>query len=83
MSRPLRILTIGHSYCVALNRALVREVARDPDFEVTVAAPSFFHGDLRPIVLEPEPTGSPLRLVSLRTRLSRLIHVFRYDGSAL
>ncbi len=83
MSRRLRILTIGHSYCVAMNRALVREVARDPDFEVTVAAPSFFHGDLRPIVLEPEPPGSPLRVVPLDTQLSRFIHIFRYDGAAL
>lgn len=82
MSR-LRILTIGHSYCVALNRALVREVARDPDCEITVAAPSYFHGDLRPIILEPEPPGSPLRLVGLQTRLSRFIHVFGYDASAL
>jgi len=66
-----------------MNRALVREVARDPDFEVTVAAPSFFHGDLRPIALEPEPPGSPLRIVPLRTRLSRFIHIFRYQGAAL
>jgi phosphatidyl-myo-inositol dimannoside synthase len=83
MNRRLRVLTIGHSYCVALNRALVREVARNSDFEVTVAAPSYFHGDLRPIVIEPEPPGSPLRLVPLKTRLSRFIHVFRYDGAAL
>lgn len=82
MSR-LRILTIGHSYCVAMNRALVRQVARDPDFEITVASPSFFHGDLRPIVMEPEPPGSPLRVVPLGTQLSRFIHVFRYDGGAL
>ena len=82
MSR-LRILTIGHSYCVAMNRALIREVARDPELEVTVAAPSYFHGDLRPIVLEPEPAGSPLRLVPLGTLLSRFIHIFRYDGAAL
>jgi len=83
MSGRLRVLTIGHSYCVALNRALVREVARDPDFEITVAAPSFFHGDLRPIVLEPEPPGSPLRVAPLNTRLSRFIHIFRYDSPAL
>jgi glycosyltransferase involved in cell wall biosynthesis len=79
----LRILTIGHSYCVAMNRALVREVGRDRELEITVAAPSYFHGDLRPIVLEPEPPGSPLRLVPLATRFSRFIHVFRYDDSAL
>jgi glycosyltransferase involved in cell wall biosynthesis len=83
MSRRLRVLTIGHSYCVALNRALVREVARGQDFEVTVAAPSFFYGDLRPIVLEAEPAGSPLRVVPLDTRLSGFIHIFRYDGAKL
>jgi glycosyltransferase involved in cell wall biosynthesis len=83
MSRRLRVLTIGHSYCVALNRALVREVACGPDFEITVAAPSYFYGDLRPITLEPEPAGSPLRMVPLDTRFSRFIHVFSYDGAKL
>jgi len=79
----MRVLTIGHSYCIGLNRAVVREVARDSDFEVTVAAPRYFHGDLRPIVIEPEPPGSPLRVVPLNTRLSRWIHLFRYDGAEL
>jgi glycosyltransferase involved in cell wall biosynthesis len=83
MSGRLRVLTIGHSYCVALNRALVREVASGTDFEITVAAPSFFYGDLRPIVLEAEPTGSPLRVVPVDTRLSRFIHIFSYDGAKL
>jgi phosphatidyl-myo-inositol dimannoside synthase len=66
-----------------MNRALVRTVAQDPDFEITVAAPSYFRGDLRPIELEPEPPGSPLRLVPLDTRLSSRIHVFSYDHRAL
>ncbi len=83
MNRPLRVLTIGHSYCVALNRAVAREVACDPDFEVTAAAPAFFQGDLRPVVLEPEPPGSRLHVAPLDTQLSRYIHVFRYDGRAL
>ena len=83
MSNPLRILTIGHSYCVALNRAFIRELARDPDFDVTMAAPSFFHGDLRPITIEPEPAGSQLHMVPLETRRSRFIHVFGYDDPAL
>jgi glycosyltransferase involved in cell wall biosynthesis len=83
MSNRFRVLTIGHSYCVALNRSLVREVACDPEFDITVAAPSFFQGDLRPIVMEPEPAGSPLRVVPLDTKFSRFIHVFRYDGRAL
>ena len=73
MSGKIRILTIGHSYVIALNRSIVREVARHPDFDVTVAAPSFFHGDLRDLAVEPEPEGSPLRLVSLDARWSRWI----------
>jgi glycosyltransferase involved in cell wall biosynthesis len=83
MSRKIRILTIGHSYVVALNRAIVREVARHPDFQVTVAAPRFFHGDLHDLALEPEPEGSPLRLVGLGARWSRWIHVFHYHDRPL
>src|SRR5579871_6494445 len=83
MSARLRVLTIGHSYCIALNRAVVREVARDSEFDVTLAAPSYFHGDLRPISIEPEPSGSPLRLQALDTRLSRFVHIFQYDQGAL
>jgi glycosyltransferase involved in cell wall biosynthesis len=83
MSGKIRILTIGHSYVVALNRAVAREVARDPDFEVTVAAPGFFHGDLRDLALEPEPAGSPLRLVELDVQWSRWTHVFRYNPGQL
>src|SRR6185312_14485805 len=83
MSQKIRILTIGHSYVVALNRAIVREVARDPAFEVTVASPRFFHGDLRDLVLEPEPAGSRVRLVGLDAGWSRRIHVFHYHDRQL
>jgi glycosyltransferase involved in cell wall biosynthesis len=83
LSRKLRILTIGHSYCVALNRAIFREVARDEDFDVTLAAPTYFYGDLRPITLEPEPPDSPLHMVPLKTRATRVVHVFSYENRAL
>lgn len=83
MTRPLRILTIGHSYCVAINRALVREVARDSDFDVTVLAPRFFHGDLRPVENEPEPDDSPLKVVPIATRMSKRVHIFSYDYAKL
>ena len=83
LSRPLRILTIGHSYCVAMNRSLFREVARDPDFEITLVAPKFFQGDLRPIPIEPEPADSALRIVPLKTRGSRIVHLFSYENRAL
>jgi glycosyltransferase involved in cell wall biosynthesis len=83
VSGRLRVLSIGHSYCVALNRGLVREVARDSGFDVTVAAPRFFQGDLRPIEMEPEPAGSPLHMAPLETKRSRYIHIFSYDNGAL
>jgi len=81
--KPIRVLTIGHSYVLAVNRATVREVARDPAFQVTVAAPAFFHGDLRPLTCEPEPAGSPLRLVPIHARWTKHIHVFQYAQKAL
>jgi phosphatidyl-myo-inositol dimannoside synthase len=81
--KPIRLLAIGHSYVLAVNRATLREVARDTSFDVTVAAPSFFHGDLRPIHCEPEPAGSPLKLVSIPARWTKHIHIFRYAEKPL
>jgi glycosyltransferase involved in cell wall biosynthesis len=81
--KPIRILTIGHSYVLAVNRATAREVAQDRCVEVTVAAPNFFHGDLRPVNCEPEPPGSPLKLVSLPCRWTSRIHVFQYSNKPL
>ncbi len=79
----LRILSIGHSYVVAANRTLVRRVAADTDIEITVAAPDFFHGDLRPVQIEPEPAGSKVRLVPVHARWTNKIHVFGYDNREL
>src|SRR2546423_1153283 len=79
----IRLLAIGHSYVLAVNRATLREVARDTSFDITVAAPSFFHGDLRPVHCEPEPPDSPLKLVSIPARWTRHIHVFHYAERAL
>lgn len=83
MSRPIRVLTIGHSYSIALNRAVAREVARSGEFEITVVAPRFFHGDLRPITLDPEPPGSKLKIVGIRSYLTRWIHAFAYNWAEL
>jgi glycosyltransferase involved in cell wall biosynthesis len=54
-SRLRRLLTIGHSYVVALNRRLAHEMAIHGRgrWEVTAAAPASFAGDLRRIALEP------------------------------
>ena len=77
--RPYRLLSIAHSYCVALNRRLANEIARagGADWEVTAVAPSFFHGDLRDIAAEDYP-GELCRLETVRTFLSRHIHFFFY-----
>lgn len=83
MGRTLRILTIGHSHIVALNRAMWRELAQDHNFDITVAAPKVFKGDLRPLTVDPEPAGSPLHLVSLDAKWTGRIHLFRYHHGQL
>jgi glycosyltransferase involved in cell wall biosynthesis len=77
--RPRRLLTIAHSYCVALNRRLAHEMARagGDRWEVTALAPRFFHGDLRPIRVEPQ-SGELCRLVAVPAHLSRLPQLFFY-----
>ena len=83
MNGRIRVLTIGHSYVVAENRALIREVARDPQLEVTVAAPIAFRSGLGPIELQPEPPGSNLHLKALAARFTQWTPIFAYDRRAL
>jgi len=76
---PSKLLTVGHSYVVALNRRLADEIARQSDgaWDVTVAAPLFVHGDLRPIPMEPpRPDGVPV--VGVPVRFSHRIHLMNY-----
>lgn len=83
MNHRIRVLTIGHSYVVAENRALVREVARDPQLDVTVAAPIAFRSGLGPIELQPEPPGSNLVLKALAARFTQWTQIFAYDRHGL
>jgi glycosyltransferase involved in cell wall biosynthesis len=80
-----RLLTVGHSYVVGLNRRLAHEMARAGAgagrWEVTAAAPTFFHGDLRDITLQVEP-GEPCRVEGVPARFTRKVHVMLY-GRAL
>lgn len=78
MAEKLKVLSIGHSYVVAMNRAILRELAEDPAFDVTIGAPAKFNGSLRTIEIEPEPRDSKLKIVPLRTQLSQKMHVFTY-----
>jgi glycosyltransferase involved in cell wall biosynthesis len=79
MSKPRKLLSIGHSYVVALNRRLVNEIARlgKGEWEVTTVAPSFLHGDLRPMHLEADP-NEICQLKAVPVYLSQRIHVMTY-----
>ncbi len=80
MSRPLRLLTLGHSYVVGTNRALARALADAGagEWEVTSAAPATFPGDLGPIRLEPYPGE---RVEPLAVRGPGRIHTMTYGGA--
>jgi glycosyltransferase involved in cell wall biosynthesis len=83
MSRPIKLISVGHSFVVRLNRRLVHELANAGKgrWDVTCVAPDYFHGgrDLRPVkflVDAPEPA----RLESVPAHLTRFVHVFFYGG---
>jgi glycosyltransferase involved in cell wall biosynthesis len=76
-AKPLRVVTVGHSYIVGLNRAVMARVARRPGIELTIVAPNFFHGDLRPLHLEETP-GEAYELRGITARLTNYIHIFYY-----
>jgi glycosyltransferase involved in cell wall biosynthesis len=81
MQRPRKLLTVGHSYVVALNRRLAHEMARvgAGQWEVVVAAPTYFKGsrDLRPVTLERQHR-EPCQLVPVRAYLTGRVHLFFY-----
>ena len=81
MNRPRRLLSIGHSYVVALNRRLAHEMARvgAERWEVTVAAPKFMRGDLRPITLESFPQEAA-RLIPISAYLTTSPHLLFYGA---
>lgn len=82
MSR-LRVLTIGHSYVVRLNRSVAARIAQSQDIDLTVAAPSFFHGDLRSLALEPRRPDARFDLRAIGTHFSKYIHFFSYSWREL
>jgi glycosyltransferase involved in cell wall biosynthesis len=76
-----RILSLGHSYVVGMNRRLAHEMAKvgDTSWEVMAVAPKIFIGsnDLRP--LRGEPTaGEPCPVVFVNAYLTSRVHVFLY-----
>lgn len=81
--KKLQLFSIGHSYVVALNRSLMRELNKRGQIEVTVVAPRFFNGDLRPIEIEDEPSSSSLSVIPIDCYLTKYIHFFFYHQKQL
>ena len=81
-----RLLTIGHSYVVALNRRLAHEMALQSDgaWDVTAIAPSRYRADLGRIAVQ-SMAGEACRLETLDVHLDRLPHLMWYGrlGAAL
>jgi glycosyltransferase involved in cell wall biosynthesis len=75
-----KLLTIGHSYVVAQNRKLANEIAKagKDNWEVTVVAPSYMHGDLRSLAIEPD-SDAEYKLIPLNVYFSKYIHVMVYE----
>jgi len=70
-------LTIGHSYCVDLNRRLAQEIARHGEWDVTVVAPSRFHGDFGWHTLQSR-ASEPCAVVPVPVYFSRRVQVMLY-----
>jgi glycosyltransferase involved in cell wall biosynthesis len=76
-TRRRRLLTIGHSYCVTLNRRLPHELARLGDWDVTAVGPARFPGDFGWHTLQPDPDEA-CRVVPVPVHFSRPVHVMLY-----
>jgi glycosyltransferase involved in cell wall biosynthesis len=85
MKRPLRLITVGHSYVVGLNRRLAHELWAQGggDWEVTAVGPQYFAGsrDLRPVTGK-VAGDEPIDVKLIPAYLTNRVHVFYY-GRAL
>jgi glycosyltransferase involved in cell wall biosynthesis len=72
-----RLLSVSHSYSVALNRRLADEMARAGGWDVTAVAPSRFHGEFRTIDLEPA-AGEACRVEAVPAHLTRRVPLMLY-----
>jgi glycosyltransferase involved in cell wall biosynthesis len=81
--RPRRLLSLGHSYVVSLNRRLASEMSRaGTSWEVTAAAPEYFYGpaDLYPHLLQVR-ADEPCPVHPLRAYFTKRVHFFVYGAS--
>ncbi len=82
-SRPLRrLLTIGHSYSVAVNRRLAHELACTGEWDVTAVAPARFHGDFGWHVTKADP-GERCAVATVPAYFTRPVHLMLYGRQLL
>lgn len=80
---PIKVLTIGHSYAIALNRSIVRELAKDASFAITIVTPRVLDGNLRRVVCEPEGPRSRLEVIPIDASVTHYANLLEYDGAQL
>jgi glycosyltransferase involved in cell wall biosynthesis len=80
MAHRRRLLTVGHSYVIGLNRRIAHEMARaGSGWDVTCVAPRSYRADLRHehfVALADEPCRS----LSVPAYATRFVHVFSYSS---
>ena len=74
---PKRLLTIGHSYAVAVNRRLADALAGTGEWQVTAVAPARFRGDFGWHTLDTSP-GERCTVEAVPVYCSRPVHVMTY-----
>ena len=77
--KTIRLLTIGHSYCVELNRRLPQELARNGNWEVTAVAPARWRGDFGWHTTA-AGAAEACRVVPVPVRFSRRIHTMLFGA---
>jgi glycosyltransferase involved in cell wall biosynthesis len=80
MARRRRLLTVGHSYIIPLNRRLAHEMARvgENDWEVVCVSPNVYHADLGLARFERIP-DEPCETLSVPAYGTRSVHLFAYS----
>ena len=82
--RMRKLLTVGHSYVVSLNRRLAHEmaIAGRGKWDVTCVVPRHFHGGnaLAPLTLDPSPSDA-YAFDDVPAYLTSRVHVFITSGS--
>ncbi len=81
MTHPLKLLSISHSYVVALNRRLAQEMSQVSNgrWEITAASPDIFDDKyMRKVTLEKQLPDEHFVLESIPAHLTRIPQLFFY-----